>query len=91
MQYAKLDRRALRTQNGRHRNAAGGRNRGSKRRRGEELTAAKFPLVRHDHSLLVHNCWAGPIGMVWLFKVLELGSTILRTLDKAATVNDDPI
>jgi len=29
--------------------------------------------------------------MVWLFKVPELGSTILRTLDKAATVNDDPI
>jgi hypothetical protein len=41
--------------------------------------------------LLVHDSGGEPLGTVWLFKVLELGFTILRTHDKAATVNEDPV
>jgi hypothetical protein len=39
--------------------------------------------------LLAHI--AGQSPAVWLFKVLELGFTILPTLDKAATVKEDPV
>jgi hypothetical protein len=78
----------LSTQNGRHRHAACCGSRGAERRRGKELTAAKFPLFRHDDSPSGSHCGAKPrYGL--LFKVLELGFTILPTLDKAATVKED--
>jgi hypothetical protein len=40
--------------------------------------------------LLAHIAGQSPVT-VWLFKVFELGFTILPTLDKAATVKEDPV